>query len=184
MNANLLRWIVWIVMIIGCVVVSTILVNEALRLTASPTVTAIPTVTPTPVPTLTAIPTPTPVPTDTRVPLSLLERYEDLAERGIMTMEELRWGKDRDCTGDICDQTYFVFEGPDGVVVRFDPVGWNGSTGQYSPDSARQDVSIYGPYYSRSVSSYIEAHNYWVHLTRLSRGEAVFWPIIQTRWYN
>ena len=191
MNANLLRWIVWIVMIIGCVVVSTIYVNQALRLTASPTVTTLPTVTPTAVPTLTAIPTPTPVPTDTRVPLSLLERYEDLAERGIVTRGELEFGDISLCgqlshsndSKEKCRATVIIFQGPDGLEARFEPKGWNTSTGEYDPNSHRRGawtIGFEGGGYGSGVGEgYMHAHNFWVYLTNLARGDAVYYPTKQ-----
>ena len=137
--------------------------------TATPTVTATPAPTSTPVPTAAPAPTSTTVPTTTATPLpiSLLERYEDLARQGIVIHEERRYGQDHHgChPKEECERTYLRFIIPDtDWVVKFVPDVHATYTipGQSGLAFGRE--------------GYIWAHNYWVHLTHLSRGEVVYWP--------
>lgn len=109
---------------IGCG--GTVVVTATPTETSAPVQTATPVPTPTPVPTTTPAPTPTPVPTTTTMPLpiSLLERYEDLARRGIVIREERRYGQDHHgChPEEECERTYLRFIIPDtDWVVKFVP---------------------------------------------------------------
>ena len=158
-------------------------------------VTATPTVTATPVPTATPAPTATPVPatTATPMPISILERYEDLARRGLVERYKGVWGKDYPCdftTSPKCELPYLVFHGADGFGVTFAPDFQNpqnkDSEWTYGPNSLRTGYVVIpygeippdrsGSPHGAGAYGYVWAHNYWVYLTQLSRGEAVYWP--------
>ena len=140
--------------------------------TVQPTATSDPTVTPAPTPTPSSrasTPTSNPVPTTTTMPLpiSLLERYEDLARQGIVIREERRYGQDHHgChPKEECERTYLRFIIPDtDWVVKFVP----DVQATYTLPG-HSDLAF-------GIEGYIWAHNYWVHLTHLSRGEVVYWP--------
>ena len=135
--------------------------------TATPTATPAPASTPVPATTATPAPASTPVPatTATPMPISLLERYEDLARQGIVIREERRYGQDHHGCSTECERTYLRFIIPDtDWVVKFVP---DVQATYTIPGSS-------GLAFGRE--GYIWAHNYWVHLTHLSRGEAVYWP--------